>query len=117
MTESNPVHRAVERINQARRYTLDLIRDVEDSDWFCEPMPGTTHLAWQLGHLAMAEYAPALMRVRDSQPGDRDITSRDFRRHFFKGSPLTQKKSVIFQTLTKSLIGKSKIDFGKYFFV
>ena len=86
MTESNPVHRAVERINQARRYTLDLIRDVEDSDWFCEPMPGTTHLAWQLGHLATAEYALALMRVRDSQPGDRDIISRDFRRHFFKGS-------------------------------
>ena len=34
----------------------------------------------------MAEYALCLMRVRDSQPGDRDIISRDFRRHFSKGT-------------------------------
>ena len=80
------VQAAVERIDKARRYTLDLINDVEDDDWFRQPVAGTSHIAWQVGHLAMAEYALCLMRVRDSQPGDRDIISRDFRRHFSKGT-------------------------------
>ena len=80
------VQTAVDRIDKARHYTLDLLADVDEGDWFRQPVDGTSHIAWQVGHLAMAEYALALMRVRDSQPGDRDVISRDFRRHFSKGT-------------------------------
>ena len=86
MSVENNVQQAVDRIDRARHYTLDLIRDVDDGDWFRQPAPGQSHVAWQVGHLAMAEYALALMRVRDAQPGDREILSREFRRHFGKGS-------------------------------
>ena len=86
MSIQNSVKQAVERIDKARHYTLALLRDVDDADWFRQPVEGTTHVAWQVGHLAMAEYALALMRVRDSQPGDRAMISREFRRHFGKGS-------------------------------
>ena len=86
MNENQQLQYALERIDRARSYTLALISDIDDSDWFRTPPGDTTHVAWQVGHLAMAEYALALMRVRDAQPGDRDIISRDFRRHFSKGS-------------------------------
>ena len=86
MSDTTRLQDAVDRIDKARRYTLELLDDIEDGDWFRQPAEGVTHIAWQVGHLAMAEYALALMRVRDSQPGDRDIISRDFRRHFGKGT-------------------------------
>ena len=85
-SHSKVIQSAVDRIDKARRYTLDLVGDIDDDDWFRQPADGTTHVAWQVGHLAMAEYALALMRVRDAQPGDHDIISRDFRRHFSKGT-------------------------------
>ena len=82
----NAVQQAVKRIDTARRYTLELIEDIHQTDWFRQPAEGATHVAWQLGHLAMAQYALALMRVRDSQPDDRETISREFRRHFSKGT-------------------------------
>ena len=86
MTDLNTLQSAVQRIDKARRYTLSLLEDVEHEVWLEKPTGAATHVAWQVGHLAMAQYALALMRVRDSQPGDRDIISRDFRRQFSKGS-------------------------------
>ncbi len=86
MATSKIVQSAVDRIDKARKYTLDVLEDIDDDDWFRPPATEMTHVAWQVGHLAMAEYALALMRVRDAQPGDHDIISRDFRRHFGKGS-------------------------------
>lgn len=77
---------AIERIDQARNYSLALLDDIDEADWFVMPGGCGTHVAWQAGHLAMAQYALALMRVRDAQPGDRDIMSRDFRRQFSKGT-------------------------------
>jgi len=77
---------ALARIERARHYTLELTQDLAEADFFRQPAEGVTHIAWQLGHLAMAEYALALARVRESQPGDRDVISREFRRHFGKGS-------------------------------
>ena len=86
MATSKIVQSAVDRIDNARKYTLDVLEDIDDDDWFRPPAAEMTHVAWQVGHLAMAEYALALMRVRDAQLGDHDIISRDFRRHFGKGS-------------------------------
>ena len=77
---------ANERIERARGYTLQLLADVEDELWFTQPAGSPTHIAWQVGHIAMAQYAVCLMRVRDAQPGDREIMSRPFRKQFSKGS-------------------------------
>lgn len=77
---------AIERIDRARQYTLQLLKDVDDELWFAVPPSSPTHVAWQVGHLAMAQYALCLMRVRDAQPGDRDIISRPFRKQFSKGT-------------------------------
>lgn len=77
---------AVERINSARRYTWTLLEDLSDDDWFFVPSQVQTHIAWQVGHLAMAEYRVALERVRGPQPEDRDMISKEFLRLFGKGT-------------------------------
>jgi hypothetical protein len=68
---------AIDRIDFARRYTLRLLDDTNAADWF--RMPGeVTHIAWQAGHLAFAQYRLCLERLRGRQPGDERIISDDF---------------------------------------
>ncbi len=73
-------------IKDARQYTLSLIEDLDEGDWFTRPAGAPTHVAWQVGHLAMAQFRLCLERLRDLQPGDRDLISKDFQRMHGKGS-------------------------------
>ena len=73
------------QIKDAREYTLSLLEDLEPEDWFATP-GDITHIAWQVGHLAMAEFRLCLERLRDLQPDDRDMISKDFLRAYAKGS-------------------------------
>jgi uncharacterized damage-inducible protein DinB len=77
---------ALDQIKTARRYTLNLLDDLEPGDWFRQPSEGVTHIAWQIGHLAMAEYMLALKRLRGERPADHDLISADFLKQFGKGS-------------------------------
>ncbi len=77
---------AIDQIKFARDYTTQLLDDVADDEWFCMPSEGVTHLAWQVGHLAMAEYALTMLRLRGKEPSDRDFITNDFLRAFKKGS-------------------------------
>lgn len=77
---------AVRAIEFARQYTRTLIDDLDESDWFAYRGEFVTHIAWQVGHLAMAEYALTMIRVRGKQPADADLISNDFFRAFQKGS-------------------------------
>ncbi len=60
-------------IQQARQYSKKLIADVAPSDWFWMPAGGVTHLAWQVGHLAIAQYRLTMMRLRGERPEDESI--------------------------------------------
>ncbi len=77
---------AIAAIEKARSYSLALLADVPDSQGYQQPSEGVTHIAWQAGHLAMAQYAICLARRRGSEPGDRELMSREFRKQFGKGS-------------------------------
>ncbi len=76
----------LKQIQDARNYTLSLIEDLEPGDWFRMPSEGVTHIAWQVGHLAMAQFRLCLERLRNLQPGDFDIISKDDLRRFSKGT-------------------------------
>jgi hypothetical protein len=65
---------------------LDLINGVPDDQWFVVPAGAVSHLGWQVGHLAMAEYGLTLLRIRDRQSGDNELIPKDFIRSFKKGS-------------------------------
>jgi hypothetical protein len=59
----------LEQIATARRYTLGLLQGLPDADWY-RMAGGVTHVVWQVGHLAFAEYRLVLHRVRGPRPED-----------------------------------------------
>ena len=77
---------AQKQIEFARNYTLSLLEDVETKLWFSMPENSSTHIGWQVGHLAMAEYGLALFRQRGRQPDDTTLMSSRFRKAFSRGS-------------------------------
>ncbi len=80
---------ARQQIEFARRYTLGLLESIDDGDWFRQPSEGVTHVAWQVGHLAMAQYALTMIRLRGKEPEDEAIIPADFFRRFQKGTTPT----------------------------
>jgi uncharacterized damage-inducible protein DinB len=84
---------ARQQIEFARQYTLSLLADIDPADWLRQPREGVTHVAWQVGHLAMAEYGLCLFRLRGRGADDAQLMSSQFRKKFSKGSspdPLPQ---------------------------
>jgi hypothetical protein len=77
---------ARKQIEFARAYTLQLVEDITADKWFTIPMGAVSHIGWQVGHLAMAEYGLTLLRIRDRQVEDNELISKDFLRLFKKGS-------------------------------
>ena len=74
------------QIRFARDYSLSLLADIADSRWFEQPAGIRSHIAWQVGHLAMAEYGLVLFRQRGRQPEDTELMSSRFRKAFSRGS-------------------------------
>jgi hypothetical protein len=62
----------------ARNYTQRLLDQTDPAEWFRQPAEGVTHIAWQVGHLAMAEYRLALERIRGRLHGDEQLISDEF---------------------------------------
>lgn len=77
---------AISQIQFAREYTKQLIDQIRDEDYFRMPNGCITHVAWQVGHLAMAEYGLTMMRIRGKEPADAELISNDFFRTFKKGT-------------------------------
>jgi hypothetical protein len=77
---------AIEQISFARDYTVRLLEQTSPADWFRQPPGGVTHIAWQVGHLAMAEYRLALERTRGQRPQDAELISDTFLRLFGRES-------------------------------
>jgi hypothetical protein len=77
---------AVKQIEFARGYTLSILAEIEEQDWFVMPAGCPTHVAWQVGHLAMAEYGLGLFRQRGRAEIDAELMSSSFRKQFSRGS-------------------------------
>jgi hypothetical protein len=76
----------IKQIVFARNYTVRLLDQTPEAEWFRQPPGGVTHIAWQVGHLAFAEYRMALERIRGQRPNDTDLISEDFLRLFGRDS-------------------------------
>jgi hypothetical protein len=77
---------ALDRIVLARKYTLRLLDHVPLADWFRQPAEGITHIAWQVGHLAIAEYWLTLNRIRGQRPEDANLIPDGFAARFGRES-------------------------------
>ena len=85
MSDSPRLDLAIRQIEFARKYTLGLVEDIDDDDWF-RLAGDVSHVAWQVGHLAMAQYALTMIRVRGKEPEDEQVISASFFRTFQKGT-------------------------------
>ncbi len=83
---SSRLELAIGQIQFAREYTHSLISDLEPAGWFRQPSEGASHLAWQIGHLAMAQYGLCLFRMRGRADVDLELMSSSFRKKFSKGT-------------------------------
>jgi len=80
------VKSAIDQIRTARMYTKNLLKHIDEHDWFRQPTEGVTHVAWQAGHLAVCEYGLGLKRIRGETPEDSELFSDDYRTLFGKGA-------------------------------
>lgn len=77
---------AVDQLLFARNYTLDLLDTVSTVDWYHLPNEGVTHIGWQVGHLAVAEYRLAIERIRGAKEGDEHLIPPHYFELFGKSS-------------------------------
>jgi hypothetical protein len=67
----------LEQIQAARAYSVRLLDDVRDDEWFQMP-GGVTHVAWQVGHLSFAEYRMCLIRIRGEGTDDAAVLPPEY---------------------------------------
>lgn len=72
------LERGVEQIQFARRYTLRLVDSIPHEQWFVFPPGGVSNVAWEVGHIAMAEYRLLLDRFRGPRPEDEAVLGAAF---------------------------------------
>ncbi len=77
---------ALGQIDWARRYTLELLEATPEDRWFEIPDGLPTHVAWQVGHLAVSQYGLLMFRIRGRSPDDLDLIPGRFRKAYGRGS-------------------------------
>ncbi len=77
---------ALASMRMARDYTNNLLVDVKEDEWFRMPTEGVTHLAWQMGHLAIAQYTLAIFRLRGTVPSDAELIPSAYAKLFGRSS-------------------------------
>ncbi len=86
---------ALNLLASARQYLDTMLEGLTEDDWFWVPQvvagsessrPYSSHIAWQVGHIAMAEYGLMLFRQRGRAEVDLELMPGSFRKRFAKGS-------------------------------
>ena len=111
---------AIERLKFARQYTNQFLTGLSDDEWFWSPREFTTHIAWQVGHLAVAQYNLCLRRIRGRTAADESLISDRFIDTFKLGSqPVADRAAnpsleeirgvfgAVFETALGELAGRS----------
>ena len=76
---------ALDQIDFTRRYLLERL-DTPLSQWFTVPPGGVSHVAWQVGHITIAEYRLCLARLRPRTADDERLMPDAFYKLFVQGS-------------------------------
>ena len=61
---------ALARSVKVRSMLKSFLEELEPEKWYWQPGEGINHVAWQVGHLAFAQYGLCLKRVRGVAPED-----------------------------------------------
>jgi DinB superfamily len=86
MSTISRIELALERLRRTRAFTESFLSDLTEPEWHWTPSEFTTHVAWQVGHLAVAQYSLCLRRIRGENAADREFISEEFFDAFKLGS-------------------------------
>ncbi len=86
MSSTSRLQSAINTIRGSRVFTSQFLKDLGDGEWFWSPPQYTTHLAWQVGHIATAQYSLCLCRARGRTSADESLISDKFMETFTLGS-------------------------------
>ena len=89
MSDAIKLQMAIDQIAAARAYTMTLLEDIDHDQWFHQANPKPSHIAWQVGHLAMAQYGLLLFRQRGRSLDDSKLMSSSFRKKFSRGTAVS----------------------------
>src|SRR6185295_4226194 len=64
----------------------EFIEAVPPADWFRLPAGGVTHVAWQVGHLAIAQYRLCFVQLHGALPTDESFFPAGFFERFKRES-------------------------------
>ncbi len=77
---------ALAQMRWMRQYGMQLIESVPQELWYKIPSGLSTHLAWQVGHMAVAQYGLMLFRQRGRVESDMELMPGWLRKNFGRGS-------------------------------
>ena len=77
---------AVAQLRWMRQYGMQLIESVPHELWYTIAPGMSTHLAWQVGHMAVAQYGLMLFRQRGRVESDLALMPGWLRKNFGRGS-------------------------------
>ena len=75
-----------QQLEDMRRYTKMVLDGIKEEDCFRFPDGCPTHIGWQLGHCAIAEYGLVLKSVRGELETDKEFVPSNFPELFGRGS-------------------------------
>ena len=84
--------RIIYNLERTRVLSLQMIERVPHEQWFEMPT-GVTHVAWHVGHMAIAEYFLGLLLVRGAQDSDEALIPGEYRDLFGYGSQVSAGSS------------------------
>lgn len=100
---------ALRQIDDARQYTLGLLADLPADAWFFMPTPAVTHIAWQVGHLSIAQYRLGVAFHREPKPEDAEWLPAGYRELFGRDST-PQADASLYPTPDKLLANLNLIN-------
>ncbi|HEY4234332.1 MAG TPA: DinB family protein [Lacipirellulaceae bacterium] len=77
---------ALGRVEVARGFTKQFLAGLTPEEWFWQPPEVTTHIAWQVAHLSVAQYRLCLERIRGREATDDAFMPASYVERFGLGS-------------------------------
>lgn len=75
-----------QQLRWLRQYTLQMVESIPPALWYVRPAGANTHVAWQIGHLAVSQYGLMLFRQRGRAEGDLELMPGWLRKQFGRGT-------------------------------
>lgn len=72
----------------------EFIDTLEPELWYRMPAEGVTHIAWQVGHITIANYGLGMMRIRGKRAEDAGLIPESYSTNFGRGSVPSTDQSI-----------------------